>query len=407
MQRFQDTAVTVLTVSELTVQIRNLLEGSFTQVTVTGEISNAKRYPSGHWYFSLKDQDATLPCVCFKGNSQRLKFDPEDGLKVVASGRLSVYPPRGGYQLMVSCLEPVGIGDWQLAFEQLRARLQSEGILDPARKRAIPLLPQRIGVVTSPAGAALRDILNTLSRRQRQINLVISPSKVQGEGSACEIAQAIGNIQKVPGVDVVIIARGGGSIEDLWSFNTEVVARAVATCKLPTISGVGHETDVTICDLVADLRAPTPTAAAELVARGHTELIESWANMTRRLISTIDYQLIEARHRLERASPLNMLARYQHRLTTTQMAVAACRQRLINQISSLVSDRKHRWQASHKKLEALGPLNVLNRGFSILRRQDGSVVRRAADVEPGEAIEALLASGRLRLIVADIEDSWF
>ena len=226
----------VLTVSQLTAQIRVLIEDVFSDIYVVGEVSNAKLYPSGHWYFSLKDKDATLPCVLFKNSNQNIKFRIEDGLMLVARGKLSVYPPRGAYQMVVNSLEPVGIGEWQLAFEQLKRQLDSEGLLDPARKRALPMLPKRIGVVTSTAGAALRDILSALARRNRNVHVVIAAAKVQGEGSAEEVAEAIVSLQKIPDVEVIIVARGGGSIEDLWSFNTEVVARAVAACSVPVIS---------------------------------------------------------------------------------------------------------------------------------------------------------------------------
>jgi exodeoxyribonuclease VII large subunit len=238
----------VLSVSELTAQIRDMLEGNFDQITVVGEVSNAKVYPSGHWYFSLKDKDATLPCVCFKTANAHIKFALEDGLQVVARGKLSVYPPRGAYQMVATHLEPVGIGEWQLAFEQLKAKLEAEGLLAAERKRPIPTMPHKIGVVTSIAGAALHDILTALNRRNRNVKVVVRPAKVQGEGSAEDVAQAIVDLQTLPDLDVIIVARGGGSIEDLWSFNTEVVARAVASCRVPVVSGVGHETDITICD---------------------------------------------------------------------------------------------------------------------------------------------------------------
>ena len=297
----------VLSVTELTAQIKILLEDSFDRIAVVGEISNAKIYPSGHWYFSLKDQDSTIPCVCFKGTNSRIKFELEDGIEVVARGKLSVYPPRGAYQLIVTALEPVGVGEWQLAFEQLKSKLEKEGLLDPDKKRAIPIAPRKIGVVTSPAGAAVRDILNTLRRRNENVSILVSPAKVQGEGSPEEIANAIKALNQMDDIDVIIVARGGGSIEDLWSFNTEIVARAVAASPVPTVSGVGHETDITICDLVADLRAPTPTAAAELVSRGYVELVEKWMGYRRRLSYAIDQRLQDTHFDLDRLNPLEAL----------------------------------------------------------------------------------------------------
>jgi len=405
--RDTSTLQTVLTVSELTAQIREVLEEVFERVAVVGEISNAKVYPSGHWYFSLKDKDATIPCVCFKNANQGIKFALEDGLMVVARGKLSVYPPRGAYQLIVTALEPVGVGDWQLAFEQLRRKLEGEGLLAPSRKRAIPLLPRRIGVVTSLAGAALRDILSALRRRNRNVQVVISPAKVQGEGSPEEIAQAIKNLEELGGLDVVLVARGGGSIEDLWSFNTEIVARAVASCRIPTISGVGHETDVTICDLVADLRAPTPTAAAELVARGRADLLEQWTNLNRRLTGRIDLLLAEARRTLERLDPAVALMRYRERLRHYRSKVEHYQEQLYRIVTTFVGRCEHRWRQGHSQLLALGPLNVLRRGFSVLRKSDGSVVRNASEVAAGDELEALLYRGRLRVRVEQVAGDWY
>lgn len=396
----------ILTVSQFTAQIREVLEEVFETVYVVGEVSNAKIYPSGHWYFSLKDQDATLPCVCFKAANASLKFKIEDGLMLVTRGKLNVYPPRGAYQMVVSSLEPVGIGEWQLAFEQLKEKLDKEGLLAPERKRPIPMMPRRIGVVTSTAGAALRDILSALARRNRFVNVVISPAKVQGEGSAEEVAQAIADLQQLPDVDVIIVARGGGSIEDLWSFNTEVVARAVAGSRIPIISGVGHETDITICDLAADLRAPTPTAAAELVAKGSAELLDRYTNLQKHILFTMQDRLSGARRKWERLSPLNSLLRYQERLKRHQLKVANYRDRIIRRIDQSLSLSQHRWRQGHEKLMALGPLNVLSRGFSIIRKRDGTIVRQAQDVRPGDVLEALLHQGRLRVKVEFVEDSW-
>jgi len=397
----------VLTVSELTAQIRVLIEDIFDQVAVVGEISNAKVYPSGHWYFSLKDKDATLPCVCFKNANAQIKFELEDGLMVVARGKLSVYPPRGAYQLVVTALEPVGIGEWQLAFEQLRQKLESEGLLALTRKRPIPLVPRRIGVVTSLAGAALRDILTALQRRNRTVNVVVSPAKVQGEGSPEEIARAMENLQELGGLDVILLARGGGSIEDLWAFNTEIVARAVASSKVPVISGVGHETDVTICDLVADLRAPTPTAAAELVARGESELLERWINLQRRMVSRLDQRLVDATRSLERLDPMHSLLRYQERLERFALSIRHIEEQILRSTLAVLTQAHHRWLQAHEKLLALGPINVLSRGFSILRKADGQIVRNASEVAVGETLEALLHAGKLKLRVELCEGDWY
>lgn len=396
----------VLTVSQVTARIRECLEEVFQEVLVVGEVSNAKIYSSGHWYFSLKDKEATLPCICFKTSNSAIKFKLEDGLMVVASGKMTVYPPRGAYNMVVSSLEPVGIGDWQLAFEQLKSKLLEEGLLDPARKRTIPILPSRIGIVTSPHGAALRDILSALARRNRAVNVVIAPAKVQGEGSCEEIARAIHDLQLIEDLDVILVARGGGSIEDLWSFNTEMVARAVANSRIPVISGVGHETDVTICDLVADLRAPTPTAAAELVARGSVELLEKWTFLNRQLQHKMQERLSHARRLAERLNPLSSLLRYQDRLERCRMKVVHHKQKLLATVSRSLSHCHHMWSQNHHKLLALSPMSVLARGFSILREPQGPIISDCDETKPGALVEALLNKGKLLLRVESCQSRW-
>lgn len=400
------TGMQPITVSQLTVLIKDVLEQQFAYIYVVGEVSNAKVYPSGHWYFSLKDQDATLPCVCFKNSNSSIKFKLEDGLMMVARGKLSVYPPRGSYQMIVTGLEPVGIGEWQLAFNQLAEKLEKEGFFAPERKRPIPIFPRKIGVVTSPVGAALRDILHTLKRRNRSVNVIISPCKVQGEGSVEEIARAIAILSDMEDVDVIIVARGGGSIEDLWSFNTELVARAILSASVPVISGVGHETDVTICDLVADMRAPTPTAAAELVAKGTVELMDKWGLLDRRLNSLMTEKLAAVRRQVERLSPLNSLIRYAERLKHLKERVVSRRQTLNSRLDMQFAAAQHRLKTSREKLTALSALNVLSRGFSVLRKADKSVVRSFSEVKPGEKLEALLHEGKLKITIESVEEKW-
>ncbi len=397
----------VMTVGELTDQIKDILESTFDFVLVAGEVSNAKVYPSGHWYFSLKDKDATLSCVSFKNSNQHIKFKLEDGMMVVAKGKLSVYPPRGGYQMVVSSIEPVGVGEWQLAFEQLKEKLIKEGLIDETRRRPIPMLPRTIGIVTSPAGAALQDILNTIKRRNKSVNVLIAPAKVQGDGSAESVRDALNMLYELDHLDCIIVARGGGSIEDLWSFNTEIVARAVASSPVPIISGVGHETDITICDLVADLRAPTPTAAAELVARGYAELYEKWTYLRRHLTSAIDERVIRAQRRLSQSSPEKSLARYQERLRHLSAKVLASRKTLGDKIEYKLAGHCHRLKQQTEKLGALGPKKVLGRGFSVIRREDGSIVRDFSSVKPGEKLEALLETGRLIIEVKETREDWW
>ncbi len=396
----------VLTVSQLTSQIRSVLEDEFIDIYIVGEISNAKIYPSGHWYFSLKDKEATLPCVAFKNANQSIKFRLEDGLMVVARGRLSVYPPRGAYQMIVSTLEPVGIGDWQLAFEQLKNKLEAEGLLAPERKRAIPLMPKKIGVVTSPVGAAIQDILSALARRNRSVSVLISPCRVQGEGSEQEIAQAIESLGQYPDIEVILVVRGGGSIEDLWAFNTEAVARAIVGSVVPVISGIGHETDITICDLVADMRAPTPTAAAELVARGKNELTEKWLALQNVLDRSIKEKLLLSRHQLAQLNPIRFLDNYQHRLQNHRLQILNLQDRLMTTMEKILTASHFNWKRNFEKLQNLGPMAVLNRGFSLTRKTDGKVVRQASQCKAGDVLEILLTEGKLIVKVEKSISTW-
>ena len=273
----------VFTVSELTRAVKDTLEGRFGGLWVEGEISNLRVHSSGHVYFTLKDEDAQMRAVLFRGRMRRVRFEPADGLHVLAFGRLDVYAVRGEYQLVCEVMEPKGLGALQLAFEQLKARLAAEGLFDPARKRALPTLPRRVGLVTSPTGAAVRDFLRVVTRRFAGLQVLVCPVRVQGDTAAGEIAEALGTLNRLGDLDVIVLARGGGSLEDLWAFNEEAVARAIAASKIPVISAVGHETDVTIADFVADLRAPTPSAAAELVVREKAELVRQLATLATRL----------------------------------------------------------------------------------------------------------------------------
>ena len=285
----------IYTVAELSLEIRNLLEKRFPDVWVSGEVSNLRVAGSGHLYFTLKDETAQLRAVCFRNQARYLKFKPQDGLAVIARGRLSVYEARGEYQLYVEFIEPAGVGALQLAFEQLKQKLAAEGLFDPARKKPLPVLPHLIGVVTSPTGAVIRDILRILRRRFPNINVQIYPVKVQGEGAAQEIVQGVEHFNRRTAVDVIIVARGGGSLEDLWAFNEEVVARAIAASKIPVISAVGHETDFTIADFVSDLRAPTPSAAAELVVHRKQDFAAEIDARARHLKQMVRLKLSEVR----------------------------------------------------------------------------------------------------------------
>src|SRR5579863_1832938 len=285
-------------VSELTDRIRDLLESAFFDIWVEGEVSNFRAAQSGHLYFTLKDAHAQIRCICFRDQARGLKFRPEDGLHVTVRGSISVYDVRGEYQIYVTNIEPVGLGALQLAFEQLKKRLQEEGLFDESRKKPLPVLPRCIGIVTSPTGAAIRDILRVLTRRFPNAHVRIYPVKVQGDGAAKEIAAAVNYFTRAKFADVLIVARGGGSLEDLWAFNEEVVARAIFASEIPVITGVGHEADFTIADFVADLRAPTPSAAAELVVRSRQEFERHIAEHQRHLVQQIRYWFSERRHRV-------------------------------------------------------------------------------------------------------------
>jgi exodeoxyribonuclease VII large subunit len=286
-------------VSELTERIAGLLGREFQDISVEGEISNFRPAQSGHLYFTLKDARSQIRCVCFRDQARGLRFRPEDGLHVTIRGSIGVYEPRGDYQVYVSQIEPVGLGALQLAFEQLKKRLAEEGLFDQSRKKLLPLLPRRIGVVTSPTGAAIRDILRVLKRRFPNVHLLLFPVKVQGEGAAKEIAEAVYYFNRAQTADVLIVARGGGSLEDLWAFNEEVVARAIAASRIPVISGVGHETDFTIADFVADLRAPTPSAAAEIVVRSRQEFERHIAETFRRIVDRMHFRLLQSRQKVQ------------------------------------------------------------------------------------------------------------
>src|SRR5438874_9765454 len=303
---FDETEPQPVSVSELTASIRSALEKRFASIWVEGEISNFSAPNSGHWYFTLKDEFAQLRSACYRSSNQRIRFRPENGLQIRARGRVSVYDQKGEYQLIAETLEPVGAGALQLAFEQTKARLQAEGLFATELKRAIPIFPRRIAVVTSPSGAALRDIINVISRRTRSVHLLVAPARVQGDGAAGEIAQAIrflnehhARVSQESGIDVIIVGRGGGSIEDLWAFNEEVVARAIRASMIPVISAVGHETDFTIADFAADLRAATPSAAAELVAAHEEQLCTQFERLAGSLGRSIRFRIAAERSRVQ------------------------------------------------------------------------------------------------------------
>lgn len=388
---------TVYTVTELTLQIKLILEGELPGVWVEGEISSLRRPSSGHLYFTLKDGHSQIRALLFKSQRRGLKFELEDGLEVILRGRLSVYEPRGEYQIIAEHLEPKGIGAMQLALEQLKVRLAAEGLFDGQRKRALPLLPQKVGIVTSPTGAAIRDILQVIHRRFANVSVLLYPVRVQGDGAAQEIAEGIRALNLVSDIDALIVGRGGGSTEDLWAFNEEVVARAIFASSIPVISAVGHEIDFTLADLVADLRAPTPSAAAELVVQNKEELYSRLQSLQIRLSHQIRSIHGQVRHQLQQLTQ-------RRGFSLPQEAVRSYQQRLDELISrherafrqDLIAKRKE-LEALLARLNALSPLASLERGYSICRKlPSGAVVKDFDQVEVGEQVEVVLRRGEIR-----------
>jgi exodeoxyribonuclease VII large subunit len=441
----------VFSVSQLTDRIRTLLEERFFEIWVEGEISNCRMWNTGHMYFTLKDANAQIKAVMFRSAIRYLRFKPQDGLRVVARGRITVYDPKGEYQIVCEHLEPEGLGARQLAFDQLKERLAREGLFDERRKRPLPSLPRKIGVVTSVDGAAVRDIIKVLRRRYANAHIIIRPARVQGEGAALDIARAIAAIGKVKGVDVVIVGRGGGSIEDLWAFNEEVVARAIAGCPVPTISAVGHETDVTIADFVADLHSPTPSAAAEMVVARKDDFCTRIDRLGHRVDAAMNGRLHRMRARLggvesrpgyagfatriamrgRRADDLThqLLRALRARLGRRERAYQALRlaletfdvrrrfgtirTRLVSadgRLRSSVDRRLHaadgRFRATAARLESLSPLAVLGRGYSVCWNADRTaIVRDAAAVQQGDRVHVKLERGELDCAVTGHGDT--
>jgi exodeoxyribonuclease VII large subunit len=429
----------VYTVSELNGAIRAVLDAEFSDVWVSGEISGVKHAASGHYYFTLKEREAQVRCVAFRSAHRYWKIKPQDGLAVLARGRLDVYEARGEYQLLVEVLEPQGVGALQLAFEQLKKKLAAEGLFDPARKRALPRFPRRIGIVTSPRGAVISDLIHVLTRRFPGIHVRLFPALVQGEGSVEEVCRGIEFFSRSRWADLVIVGRGGGSLEDLWTFNEEAVARAIASCGVPVVSAVGHETDVTIADFVADLRAPTPSAAAELVVPMRDELIERVAAARTQSAQALRYRLAMLERRLRQQGVERALASLHRRVGRGMQRIDELEYHLRERLRAAVSARerrrrglevrlqrfdvrprlaadRRRWEAAHTraaqairshlaahrslherfsaKLSALSPLRILERGYAIVSNQTG-ILSDATAAPPDSRIHVRLARGEL------------
>jgi exodeoxyribonuclease VII large subunit len=384
----------VLTVSALTARIRELLEGAFADVWVLGEISNLTRARSGHVYLTLKDGDATLSGVVWRSTAARLRHELDEGMEVLARGRIVVYPPRGQYQLDIRRIEPRGLGALQAAFEKLKARLAEEGLFDEKRKQPLPLLPTALGIVTSPTGAALRDILKVLSRRFPGVSVLIWPARVQGEGAADEIAAGIRELGERGSVDVLIAGRGGGSLEDLWAFNEEVVARAIAACAVPVISAVGHEVDWTIADFVADVRAPTPSAAAEIAVPSEADLRARLGALAERLSAGVTAALALRRERLLRLLGSYGLRGLPDRLRERAQRLDDLHRRMSAGVARALESGRERMAALSGRLESLSPLRVLARGYSVTTRsEDGVPVLEAARLRDGDRLRTRFSRG--------------
>jgi exodeoxyribonuclease VII large subunit len=442
---FRPTERRTWTVRDLVAAVRTHVEREYGDIWVEGEISNFRAHESGHLYFTLKDQNAQIRVVMFRSSARLLRFRPENGMQVVARGRVTIYEDRGEMQISAEYLEPKGAGALQIAFEQLKAKLEAEGLFAAARKKPIPTLPARIGIVTSPQAAALRDILNILQRRHDTANVLIFPAQVQGEVASLEVTAGIRYFNKARSVDVIIVARGGGSAEDLAAFNHEGLARTVAASEIPVISAVGHETDFTILDFVADLRAPTPSAAAELVIRSRQEIDEQLAALHQRLGKGMRYHLLMARQNLTElaqhgafARMMDLIHRRQqrtddlvNRLTHAQRDILEKQRRSFETLSAAVRhydvrrvlsgikkdldarvtaiisatrnallERKVRLERIDTALQALSPLAILDRGYALVFDASGKLLKDAARVKPGDEISARLAKGTVGAVVS-------
>ena len=393
-----------VSVTQLTGYIKLLLDRDeiLSQTCVRGELSNYKIHSSGHHYFTLKDEGAVISCVLFRSDAMRLRFRPESGMKVILTGRVSLFPRSGQYQLYVSHMQPDGAGDLAVAFEQLKQKLQAQGLFDAAHKKSLPRYPERVALVTSPTGAAVRDMIRILGRRWPLASVLVCPVRVQGEGAAEEIAAMLELVDAAELADVIITGRGGGSLEDLWAFNEEIVARAIYRCKTPVISAVGHEPDVTIADFAADVRAATPSNGAELAVCDRTELRALLEQQARRMEKAQERRLELLRQRLRRLSERPVLRSPEGSLQQKELLLELLRQRLERAAVSAVEQDQRRFAALSGRLDALSPLKVLARGYAVATRQ-GQVLHSVEQLSPGEEIRLRLVDGTAFCAVERIE----
>jgi len=391
-------------VSQLTRYIKRLFsfDNVLSNVWVSGEISNFKLHSSGHMYFTLKDEQSVIKCVMFKTQNQRLRFKPEDGLRVIVRGYVSIYEAGGSYQLYPETMEPDGLGDLYLAFEQRKQMLEREGLFSPERKKKLPFLPKSIAVITSPTGAVISDIMNVLFRRFPNTILKIFPVMVQGEGAAKQVAGALDFINRFKAAEVVIIARGGGSLEELWPFNEEILARSIYHSEIPVISAVGHETDYTIADFVADLRAPTPSAAAELVVPEKELLVKKLAELKLQLKRAFVGRIQQERHRLEQLMKSPSLRHPTDRVNQKKMDLELLKKNLERGIHRMLDTEQARISLLCGKLDMLSPLMVLSRGYSITRDMKEKIIKSAGELTVGEELDIILSDGTVRCVTKQI-----
>ena len=398
-------ALQPVSVTQLTQYIKLLLDRDeiLSQACVRGELSNFKIHSSGHHYFTLKDEGAVISCVMFRSDAMRLRFRPETGMKVILSGRVSLFPKSGQYQIYVSHMQPDGVGDLAVAFEQLKKKLSAEGLFDPARKKPLPRYPGTVALVTSPTGAAVQDMIRILGRRWPLARVLVCPVRVQGAGAAEEIAAMLDYVDGHDLADVIITGRGGGSMEDLWAFNEEIVARAIARCDIPVISAVGHEPDVTIADFAADVRAATPSNGAEIAVCDQSELRDVLGQLTVRLTRAQDRRISALTDRLNRLKASPVMRSPEGAIQQRELLLELLRQRLEHAGTRRFQQEEQRLARLAGRLDALSPLKVLARGYALASREDGTVIRAAGELTPGEPIRLRLGQGSARCTVDTIE----
>ena len=391
---------TPLTVTALTRQVQALIETEFESVWIVGQVSNVTYHRSGHVYLTLKDEGAQLPAVIWKTTAMRLKFKLNEGMEIVCRGRLTVFPPHGKYQMVIDELQPKGIGTLELAFQQLRQKLNAEGLFQPTRKKPLPETIRRVAVITSPTGAAVKDFLQILTRRTKLIDVLIVPTAVQGDGAAEEIAEALRNVNRWNDIDCIVVTRGGGSIEDLWAFNEEVLVRAVAASAIPVVSGVGHEIDVTLCDFAADIRAATPSEAAERISKEDAHRHKELVQINRRMNDLIERRLRIASEKLKSVTKHPAFRRPEQIIEARRYRLGLCEERLDRAMDRRLQRATERLSKASASLEALSPLSILSRGYTLTETAEGRLIRRVSEVKLGDTIRTRFTDGVIESITA-------